>query len=261
MSHPRPDLDNRRLTVLVLGSVAIIAVYAGIRPFLPEIWRTPGSLPLYLVGVAGAALLLGAAGFLVAKRGRGVVSPVRWFSAHVVLACLGTVLVIVHSAGYMRRPPALLILALFGLAALGVWARVLGAKRMAATLGGKRKVFATPDPVLQGKLADVIRRKTTLLAALDPAASEATFSPALRHWLRNPARTIAYRRLALEEEALIGARQSVGWAQAWWRPVHMLLAGLFVLGLVIHVVTVTFFAGYVADGGPITWWHLAAWGG
>ena len=32
-----------------------------------------------------------------------------------------------------------------------------------------------------------------------------------------------------------------------------------VLGLVIHVITVTFFAGYVADGGPITWWHLTAW--
>ena len=27
-----------------------------------------------------------------------------------------------------------------------------------------------------------------------------------------------------------------------------------------RVVTVTFFAGYVAGGGPITWWHLAAWG-
>jgi hypothetical protein len=32
-----------------------------------------------------------------------------------------------------------------------------------------------------------------------------------------------------------------------------------VLGLVIHVVTVTFFAGYVAGGEPITWWHLRAW--
>jgi hypothetical protein len=32
-----------------------------------------------------------------------------------------------------------------------------------------------------------------------------------------------------------------------------------VLGLVIHVVTVTFFAGYVAAGEPITWWHLRAW--
>jgi hypothetical protein len=49
--------------------------------------------------------------------------------------------------------------------------------------------------------------------------------------------------------------------QAWWRPLHMALAWLFVLGVVIHVVTVTFFAGYVADGGPITWWHLRAWGG
>jgi len=27
----------------------------------------------------------------------------------------------------------------------------------------------------------------------------------------------------------------------------------------VHVATVTFFAGYVADYGPIGWWHLTAW--
>ena len=32
-----------------------------------------------------------------------------------------------------------------------------------------------------------------------------------------------------------------------------------VLGVLTHVVTVTFFAGYVAGGGPITWWHLTEW--
>lgn len=261
MSSQRPDLDNRKLTLLVAGMVAAIAVYVAIRPFLPEAWRTPGSPQLYFTGVSGAALLLGAAGFLVAKRGPSKASPVRWFSAHVVLACLGTVMIVVHSAGYMRRPPALLLLALAGLAVLGVWARVYGAKRMAATLGGKRKAFAAPDPALRARLADVIARKTALLAILDPAASEATFSPHLGHWLRRPAKTLAYRRLVLEEETLIGARRSVGAAQAWWRPLHMLLAALFVLGLAIHVITVTFFAGYVAGGGPITWWHLAAWGG
>jgi quinol-cytochrome oxidoreductase complex cytochrome b subunit len=47
--------------------------------------------------------------------------------------------------------------------------------------------------------------------------------------------------------------------QAYWRAVHLALAYTFIAGLVIHVATVTFFAGYVADGGPITWWHLTAW--
>ena len=39
----------------------------------------------------------------------------------------------------------------------------------------------------------------------------------------------------------------------------MAIAWIFVLGVLIHVLTVTFFAGYVADGGVITWWHLAQW--
>ena len=55
------------------------------------------------------------------------------------------------------------------------------------------------------------------------------------------------------------ARASVGAAQAWWRPLHLALAATFIVGLLIHVVMVTFFAGYVAEGRPVTWWHLTAW--
>ena len=51
----------------------------------------------------------------------------------------------------------------------------------------------------------------------------------------------------------------VGGAQAYWRALHLALAGLFVIGLFIHVIPVTFFAGYVADGGEIYWWHLTKW--
>ena len=159
----------------------------------------------------------------------------------------------------MRRPPAFLILALIGLAALGVWARIYGAKRMAATMGTKRPAFAAPDPALQSKIRDVIEKKTALLRKLDSAATEATFSPNLSHWLAKPFKTMAYIRLVRAEETLIGTRQSVGGAQAYWRALHLALAGLFVIGLFIHVITVTFFAGYVADGGEIYWWHLTKW--
>jgi hypothetical protein len=79
--------------------------------------------------------------------------------------------------------------------------------------------------------------------------------------MRSPRLALAYRKLAREESLLLGTRRAVSAQQAWWRPLHMALAWLFVLGVVIHVVTVTFFAGYVADGGAITWWHLRAWGG
>lgn len=255
----RPDLDNRRLTLLVCATVAAIALYFLLLPRMSEAWRTPGSPELYLMGVSGAVLLLMAAGFSIAKRGRSMASPVAWFAAHVNLACLGTFCIAVHSVGYMRRPPALLVLALLGLAALGVWARIYGAKRMAATMGTKRPAFATPDPALQAQLRELIERKKTLLGELDPAATEALFSPNLSHWLRHPFRTWSYLALARQEAVLIGARQSVGRAQAYWRAAHLTLAGLFVIGLFVHVITVTFFAGYVADGGEIYWWHLTKW--
>ena len=255
----RPDLDNRRLTLLVGATVVAIALYFLLLPSMPEVWRTPGSPQLYLMGVSGAALLLMAASFSVAKRGKSKASPVAWFAAHVNLACVGTLCIAIHSVGYMRRPPALLILALVALAALGIWARIYGAQRMAATMGTKRPAFGTPDPELQARLRGLIERKQVILAALDPAASEALFSPNLSHWLRNPARTWSYLRLVREEEVLIGARESVGRAQAYWRAAHLSLAALFVVGLFIHVITVTFFAGYVADGGEIYWWHLTKW--
>ena len=255
----RPDLDNRRLTWLLCGTILAIALYFLLLPGMPEAWRTPGSPELYLMGVSGAVLLLTAASFSIAKRGKSTSSPVAWFAAHVNLACLGSLCVAIHSVGYMRRPPALLILALIGLAALGVWARIYGAKRMAATIGTKRPAFAAPDPALQSKIRDVIEKKTALLRKLDSAATEATFSPNLSHWLAKPFKTMAYIRLVRAEETLIGTRQSVGGAQAYWRALHLALAGLFVIGLFIHVITVTFFAGYVADGGEIYWWHLTKW--
>ena len=255
----RPDLDNRRLTWLVCGTILAIALYFLLLPGMPEAWRTPGSPELYLMGVSGAVLLLTAASFSIAKRGKSTSSPVAWFAAHVNLACLGSLCIAIHSVGYMRRPPALLILALIGLAALGVWARIYGAKRMAATMGTKRPAFAAPDPTLQSKIRDVIEKKTALLRKLDSAATEATFSPNLSHWLAKPFKTMAYIRLVRAEETLIGTRQSVGGAQAYWRALHLALAGLFVIGLFIHVITVTFFAGYVADGGEIYWWHLTKW--
>jgi hypothetical protein len=98
-----------------------------------------------------------------------------------------------------------------------------------------------------------------LIRDLDPQAREGTFSVTLSHWWRSPRLAYAYHRLASEEAWLLGTRRAVGVSQGWWRPLHMALAWIFVLGVVIHVITVTFFAGYVADGGPITWWHLKAW--
>jgi len=256
----RPDLPDRMLVWIVGGAaLAIAAWFALLRPALRISWSTPGSPALYIAGLLGALLLLVSMVFVVVKRsGHGTMAP-AWFIAHIVCGTLGTVLVVIHSAGFLRRPPALLFLALLALIVLGVWARVRLSARMAATFATKQRGFAPVAPDSRGALAAVIDRKRMLLASLDPAAQESTFSPTLVHWLRSPRASFGYTRLAREENILVGTRASVGMQQAWWRPLHLALAYLFVLGLVIHVITVTFFAGYVAGGEPITWWHVTAW--
>jgi quinol-cytochrome oxidoreductase complex cytochrome b subunit len=42
-----------------------------------------------------------------------------------------------------------------------------------------------------------------------------------------------------------------------WRRSHLVLAALFVIGLAAHLITVLFFAGYVADGRDIYWWYFS----
>jgi hypothetical protein len=254
-----PDLDDRTLARLVAGAVGAIAAWFALRPWLAQAWRTPGSPELYIAGVAGVLLLLVPAAFALAKRGGGSRDPRAWFNAHVYCSLAGAVLIAAHSGGFLRRPPALLLLAIVALAALGVWARLRGARRMAATFASKTGTFRAPDDAARARLRQVIAEKVALLKQIDVHANEGTFSVTLAHLLRAPRLARAYRRLAREEARLLGTRAAVGAAQAWWRPLHMALAWMFVLGILIHVLTVTFFAGYVAGGGPITWWHLTEW--
>lgn len=255
----RRDISDTRLLQFVVATAAAILLWFVLRLFLPEMWRTPGSPALYLTGVAGVVLLLVPIGFVLAKRGGRSARPIGWFNAHIVCSLAGMALIAAHSGGFLRRPPALLLLALAALAALGVWARVRGSRRMAATFASKAPAFQAPDAATRERLCQIITEKRALLAQIDPQANEATFSVNLPHFLRTPGPALAYQKLAREESELLGTRRAVSPQQAWWRPLHMALAWLFVLGVVIHVITVTFFAGYVADGGQITWWHLTAW--
>ncbi len=256
---PSLKLNNTVLVVLVAVTLFAILCWFALRDLLPPAWRTPGSVPLYLCGVAGALLLLVPTAFSLAKRGGHSQRPVAWFNAHVVCACLGSILIAAHSAGHLGRAPALLLLALAALAALGVWARLRAARLLAATFGSKVAAFSPPDAATRAQLARILERKRALLPALAPQANEGTFSVTLPLLLRNPGTALAYRALEREETRLLGTRRAVPPAQAWWRPLHLGVAWVFVAGIVIHVVTVTFFAGYVADYGPIDWWHLTAW--
>jgi hypothetical protein len=256
---PPTKLSNPALVAIVTATLIAIASWFLLRGALAPAWRTPGSPPLYLLGVAGALLLLVPGAFALAKRGGRSTRPVAWFNAHVFCACLGAVLIAIHSAGHLGRPPALLLLALAALGVLGVWARLRAARLLAATFGSKVAAFAVPDAPTRARLQHIIERKRALLPTLAADANEGTFSVNLPQLLRNPGAALAYRALEREETQLLGTRRAVPAAQAHWRPLHIALAWAFVGGIAIHVVTVTFFAGYVADYGPVGWWHLSAW--
>ena len=205
-----PDLPDRSLVVLVAAAVGAIAAWFALRPWLAPAWRGPGTPHLSLMGAAGALLLLVPAAFALAKRAGTSRDPRAWFNAHVGCSLAGAVLIAAHSGGFLRRPPALLLAAIVALAALGVWARLAGARRMAATFASKTHVFAPPDAATRERLRQLIAEKVVLLKQIDIHANEGTFSVTLPHLLRTPRLALAYARLAREESRLLGTRGAAG---------------------------------------------------
>lgn len=255
----RLDIGDRLLAYLLFAAAVVLATFFAFQHELSREWHLPGSPTLYLFGVAGTLLLCVSLVFVVTKRTGVGGSPLGWFSAHVVTATLGGVLVTVHSGGFLRYAPALLLAALLLLVILGVWARVRISRQMSATFASRDQSFSPPGSEDRERLAHLIQEKESLLGRLDPGADEGTFSPRLKHWFSRPALTFAYARLIGRENRLLGTRAGVSTAQAYWRVVHIVLAFAFVLGIAGHVVTVTFFAGYVSGGGEVYWWHLTKW--
>lgn len=258
----RPTISNRWMSwIAPLILIAVAGYFLLLFPALPEEWRKAGSPVLYWTGIGGALLLLVSIVFVVVKRSGGGDRAPFWYVAHVICASVGAVLVAVHGAGNLDRPPALMYLAILGLLVLGIWARLRGPAMVSATFATKHTSFAAAAAPDKAKLRAIIDEKTDILKSLDPEASEATFSPRPIHWLCKPFLAKRYHALAKAETGLLGTRKSVPAAQAYWRAAHMALAYLFVIGVIIHVITVTFFAGYVADYkyNAIHWWHLTQW--
>jgi hypothetical protein len=252
------DLTDSHLTAIVIGAVAAASIGLVLSPSLPEGMGRPGSPLLQSAAILGSILLVASFVSVLLKK---IGYPGKaGFRAHVWLASAGTVLVIVHSTGSVAKTPSLLLLSLAGLVALGVWSRLAGSKRMARTFGSKLAGFSKPNEATRAQLAELITHKQSLLSTIDPGALEAVFSLKPRHWITAPGAALGYHRAVMEEHRLIGTRASVSLAQAYWRPLHRLLAWGFVAGLLIHVVTVTVFAGYVANGRAIYWWRIAEWG-
>ena len=251
------DLPNRDLIAWVALSLTAGLALALLVPSQAGDWGRSGGPVLQAAATIGAILLLGS--FLAVLAKRTGKSGKHGFRLHVAMASLGAGLVMAHGLANVGRPPALLLLLLAALVALGVWSRTGGARLSAGTFGNKRDGFLKPDPDRRARLAAVIDAKRALLSEIDKDADEATFSPVARHWRSKPFATLRYQKLAAEEEALTGARAAISPAQARWRLLHRLLAWAFVAGLFAHIVIVMLFAGYASDGGEIYWLHFADW--
>lgn len=258
-TNNRPDLSERTISLLlavVIAAAASILLRGGA--------PAPGSVIGQLSAAAGTLLLLAPLLFVVVKRSGFSNSPPAWFVAHVLATLLGVCLIFVHvAAGDWLSPPGLVLLLLLALVLQGSLLRVI-VSRGFALLFARTSLpagFAVPPGLDKSALQDLIDAKVRLLRKLEPAADEALFSPALKHWLGRPLLSLRYQWLAEREARLVGARASAGRELRWSRRLHLLAALLFYIGLLAHIVVVLFFAGYAADGGPVDWWHVTAWGG
>jgi hypothetical protein len=252
---PRPVL----IGAFGCTSAAIVLLYLA-QPYLPTPWRTAGSPELYFIGVVSIICIAVPVLFSLAKRSWRTSQPRIWFIAHMLAGSLSALLVVFHSAGNWGRPPAILVLLILCLVAQGYWARTKTGDPLAATMASRPDTFSGADPTLIPVLKNLIEAKQKLLVHIDAAAIENLFSPTLKHWLKHPFKCLAYARLAQEEANHLNSRGSVNRALSFWRRIHIIAAGILIAGVFIHIVTVTFFAGYVAGRGEIYWWHLAEWG-
>lgn len=251
------DLSNRHLFGVVFCLSAAGLVAAMVFGVSGADWARSGSPLLQSLAIIGSLLLVASFAAVMAKRfGR---SGKAGFRAHVGMASLGLACVMAHWSFQVLQFPTLLLALLAALVVLGLWSRSAGATQMAGTFGRKHGAFAAPAPARRERLKLLIAEKRGLLERIDPQAIEATFSLQPRHWLSKPMQARAYQRLCDEELNLTGATAMLSPAQRHWRLVHRLLAWGFLAGLIMHILIVLFFAGYVADGGDIYWWHITDW--
>jgi hypothetical protein len=255
----RPDLSkNALLLLLALATTSFVVI-------LPLAWELRPGAPLpQMAAIIGSLLLLVPFLFSLLKRSGGSQNPPFWFVVHVLSSTAGSALIFFHAAGGdWLSPPGLVLLALLFLVVQGILSRALIAPMISHLFAGSVSSFNFTQSIQidRGRLARIIEAKIALLKRLDPEADEALFSPRFKHWARSPWGTCQYQRLIRGEAKLVGARRRAGPLLALWRRLHLLVAALFLLGLLAHGVTVLLFAGYAAGGDEIYWWHLTAWGG
>ena len=99
--------------------------------------------------------------------------------------------------------------------------------------------------------------KEKLLFSIEPCSTEGTFSLNLKHWFKHPIFSIQFYSLVRKENSYIRKNFEHSFLIRFWRSIHIALSVVFFLGLIAHIVVVTFFAAYVSDGSDIYWWHIS----
>ena len=254
----RPDLPNHAILILLgLTGIALIAT------LVPIHHEMPGSPVRQWAATLGLLLLLAPFAFSILKRSGLSASPPFWFVTHVLCACLGAYLIFFHAAGGdWLSPPGLVLMMMIFLLVQGTLLRT-SVSRGFSQLFARTSIapgFSKPHTLDKDQLRILIEYKQSLLTRLDPSATEALFSPNLKHWLKHPILSLRYQRLIAMEADMVGARAGAGVILAWSRRLHMLAATLFYVGLLAHIIVVLFFAGYASGGEEIDWWYVTDYG-
>lgn len=258
ISQARPDLPNHGLYALL--AISVVFLLLGLY-FFGE--QRPGSPAGQWVAAIGVIALFAPFVFSLLKRSGYSANPPLWFVVHVLCASLGIWLIMLHVAGGdWFSPPGVVLLLMIFLLVQGIWLRASVSEHFSGLFARGSIVLGIEKPKTldTGVLEEFISAKEALLATLDPEASEALFSPTLRHWFIHPVLSFRYQLLAKKETSMVGARQGAGLLLAWSRRIHILAAALFYAGLLIHIIVVLFFAGYAAGDGGIDWWYITDWG-
>ncbi|MFQ5895370.1 MAG: hypothetical protein ACE5JJ_06085, partial [Nitrospinota bacterium] len=165
----RGTLGDRTLGFLLvaLGAV-VLGYYALLWPVLPERLTRPGTPFNLLLGAAGSALMLLALVFSAVKRTPASSAQRRWHHVHMVGGALGMALVAIHSDGRLARAPSLILLALLGILALGIYGRFLMGGLAQRAFGTRWDALAPLPSVDRRALAEVISAKGALLSRLAP---------------------------------------------------------------------------------------------
>ena len=258
---------NRSLAFITLALLALCVVYLSGGFNWLRIDLRPGSPIGQSLAISAALVLLATFYYLPVRRSdNGRWSKPAMQIWHSLVGTLGVVLAILHSQAALREWSTLVLLAVIGLLATGLYGRVIAPQRVGSAFGRSAVPYsaAIPPGIVSTSASGVLVAKRQLLKTLDADARESEFILRWHHWTRHPRMALRYHRLAMvERRALarnpLSASADIPSLERLWRYFHLVLAVLFVVGLLAHVVTTVFFAGYVADGREIYWWHLTQW--